>query len=76
MLMATLTMHGLLIKGMEMRKHKLDAYDKEKLEKARDLIQRVYEYHYGDSYMTSETKRLETILSKLEYLIEKATKTH
>ena len=52
-----------------MRLHRLDEYDKEQLKKAKDLIEKIYNYHYGDSYMRSEIKRLETILSKIEHLI-------
>ena len=50
--------------------HKFDECDFEQMQKARELILKVYEYHYGDSKMQSEIKRLETIISKLDYLIE------
>ena len=56
-----------------MKLHKLDNYDKEKLEEARQLIMDVYEYHYGDSYMKSEINRLETIITKIDYLLNKYT---
>ena len=52
--------------------HKLDKYDKEQLLKAKEFINKVYEYHYGDSYMRKEIKRLETIISKLDFLIQNA----
>lgn len=51
-----------------MHLHKLDNYDREQLKKAKELITKVYEYHYGDSLMRSEVKRLETIIQKIEYL--------
>ena len=53
------------------RKHKLDEYDQEQLKKAKSLLVKVYEYHYGDSYMKSEIKRLETIIAKIEVLQNK-----
>lgn len=57
-----------------MRKfHKLEEYDKQKLLEAKRLINIVYTYHYGDSYMRKEIKRLETIMLKLDYLIENFT---
>lgn len=52
--------------------HKLGEYDKEKLQEAKKLIEKVYEYHYGDSYMQKEIKRLETIIAKIDYLIQQA----
>lgn len=54
-----------------MRKfHKLEEYDKQLLVEAKRLINIVYTYHYGDSYMRKEIKRLETILSKIDALIQ------
>ena len=52
--------------------HKLGEYDKKKLKEARDIIEKVYCYHYGDSYMRKEITRLETILAKIDYLIQLA----
>lgn len=54
------------------RYHELGEYDKQKLLEAREKILKVYEYHSGDSYMKKETKRLETIITKLDYLIQLA----
>lgn len=51
-----------------MRKHYFDHYDQDQLEKAKQLLMKVYEYHYGDSKMRSKIKRLETIIAKLETL--------
>lgn len=51
-----------------MRKHDFDQYDHDQLEKAKQLLIKVYEYHYGDSKMQSKVKRLETIIAKLETL--------
>ncbi len=52
------------------RFHNLSEYDKRKLQDARDIILKVYEYHSGDSYMRKETKRLETLISKIDVLIQ------
>ena len=52
-----------------MNYHKLSEYDYDLLIKARKLIENVYSYHYGDSYMCKEVKRLETILNKIDYLL-------
>ena len=49
--------------------HKLDEYDIEKLEQARELSLEVFEYHYGDSHMRKEANRLETIITKIDYLL-------
>ena len=54
------------------RYHELGEYDKQKLLEAREIILKVYEYHSGDSYMRNETKRLETIIAKIDYLIQHA----
>lgn len=50
-------------------KNKLDAYDTNKLDKAKELILQVYEYNYMPS--TPLTKKLDTILNKLDNIIEK-----
>lgn len=53
-----------------MRKlHILEEYDLQQLQQAKKIITKVYEYHYGDSYMRKEIKRLETILSKIDFLL-------
>lgn len=49
---------------------KIEEYDLQKLRKARRLIDEVYNYYYGFNPTRSQYKRLETILSKLDYLIE------
>ena len=49
--------------------HRLEEYDLRQLEEAKKIIVKVYEYHYGDSYMRKEIKRLETIIQKLDYLL-------
>lgn len=46
---------------------KLDSYDVNKLAEARKLIYQVYEYNYNPS--SSLTKKLDTILNKLDKLI-------
>ena len=43
-------------------------YDIDQMEKAKQLLLKVYYYHYGVSKMRSKVKRLETILAKLESL--------
>lgn len=57
-----------------MNLHKLDEFDIELLQKAKTNIIKVYEYHYGDSYMRREIKRLETILNKIDMLIQQEKK--
>lgn len=51
-----------------MRKHDFDQYDQDQFEKAKQLLMKVYEYHYGDSKIRNKIKRLETIIAKLETL--------
>lgn len=53
-----------------MDKHNFSKYDRDQMEKARRLILKVYERYYGDNKMRSKVKRLETIHTKLEYLIK------
>ena len=53
-----------------MNKQGLGEYDKLQLEKAKELVTKVYEYHYGDSKMRSEIKRLETVISKIESILK------
>ena len=53
-----------------MRKSYFDEYDKIQFQKARDILNKVYEYHYGDSYMRGELNRLNTIITKIEQLEE------
>lgn len=48
--------------------HALEEYDLHLLDQAKKLILKVYEYHYGDSYMRKELGRLEAIITKLEEL--------
>lgn len=49
-------------------KNELDLYDTHKLKEAREIINNVYEYNWFPS--TSLTKKLGTILSKLDKIIE------
>ena len=49
----------------------LGEYTINKLKAARRLIEEEYVYHYGDPALKSEINRLETILAKLDYLINK-----
>lgn len=48
-------------------------YDHNLLEKARRLLIKVYEYNFGDPKMKSKVKRLETIIKKLEELLNERT---
>ena len=48
--------------------NKLDLYDTNKLKQARKLINEVYEYNWFPS--TPLTKKLDTILKKLDSVIE------
>lgn len=49
----------------------VDEYDKQKLEKALQLINEVYNYNYG---IQPVSNRLETIIKKVEYIIKEANK--
>ena len=48
--------------------NKLDLYDTHKLKEAREIINKVYEYNWFPS--TSLTKKLATILIKIDKIIE------
>ena len=48
-----------------------DEYDRKKIEKARKLIAEVHEYNYESG---AETKKLETIIRKLDALTETRNK--
>ena len=50
-----------------MAKDTLDEYDRTTLKEARQRIMVVYEYNYGANCVT---RRLETIIKKIDYLIE------
>ena len=50
--------------------HRLEEYDRERIEEAISALSKVYDYHYGDSKMRKELKRIETIIKKLEELKE------
>ncbi len=50
-------------------KHKIDEYDATLLREAKQRINVVYNYHYGDSKMRTEIRRLETILNKIDQLL-------
>lgn len=47
----------------------LEEFDLNELILAKEKIQKVYEYYYGDCKHKSEVSRLETILKKLNQLI-------
>ena len=47
----------------------LEEFDLNELILAKEKIQKVYEYYYGDCTCKSEVSRLETILKKLNQLI-------
>ena len=48
----------------------LSEYDIDLLKKARELISTVSDYNFGDPDNKSESARLETILKKLDCLID------
>ena len=54
--------------------HELGEYDLNLLEEARQRVMRVYTYHYGDSYMRTQIRRLETIINKIDSLTLQATR--
>ena len=45
-----------------------EEYDYELLEKAKSLLVKVFEYHYGDPQMRAKLNRLQTIIEKLKTL--------
>ena len=51
-----------------------DEYDRIKLGKARKLITEVYEYNYDAPCSSNEIKKLETIIRKLDALINQRKK--
>lgn len=51
------------------RLHRIGEYDKNLLQEAEDKVMRVYTYHYGDSKMRTPIRRLETILKKIDQLL-------
>lgn len=53
-----------------MKNNKLGEYDRRKMEEARKIINKVYEYNY-DGYSPLNNK-LETILKKIDKLIAEA----
>lgn len=52
-----------------MNRHTIDEYDITLLREAKQRIMVVYTYHYGDSKMRTEIRRLETILNKIDQLL-------
>lgn len=59
--------------GYELKLYLLDhlgEYDINHLKEAKKLVQKVYEYHYGDSHKRRQLRRLERALKCLEDLIE------
>lgn len=53
---------------MSKTKYNLDTYDCEKLQEARNIVYGIYEYNYSE--WSPLSKRLETILNKIDYLID------
>ena len=52
--------------------NRLDEYDREKLRNARNIINEVADYNYIPS--SSLSKRLDTILNKIDWLLEEYNK--
>lgn len=48
---------------------KIEEFDVRKLQEARKLICEVYEYYYGAPRMGKEVRRLETIMNKIDFLL-------
>lgn len=48
---------------------KFDEFDMNKLKKAKKLLVEVYEFNFGFPPTKSKVKRLETIINKLEQLL-------
>lgn len=55
-----------------MKKVKIDWFDYDKLKEARFLIEKVYDYYSGED--SNVSRRLETILKKIDYLLENCSK--
>ena len=53
-----------------MDKAHFEQYDRERLEEARQLLCKVYEYYYGDPKTKCKAKRLCTIIRKLDSLLK------
>lgn len=51
--------------------NELDLYDTDKLREARNIIYKVYEYNFKSRY-DPLSKKLETILKKIDNLIDKS----
>ena len=50
-----------------------DEYDRNKLERAKKLITEVYEFNYGAPRSSKETKKLETIIRKIDSILQETT---
>ena len=48
----------------------IEEFDLRKLRDAKKLIQEVYEYYYGAPRMQKQTRRLETIMNKIDFLLK------
>ena len=53
-----------------MVKYTIDEYDRKALREAKQRIMIVYNYHYGEPNSNALTKRIETIITKIDYWIE------
>ncbi len=49
----------------------IDAFDRARIEEARRLLYKVYEYNYGDPSAKKEVSRLDTIIRKIDQLLNK-----
>lgn len=50
--------------------NEIEEFDLRKLQKAKKLISEVYEYYYGAPRMGQVTRRLETIMDKIDFLLK------
>ena len=53
-----------------MKSGNFDKYDQLKLQEAKRYITEVYEYNYGVPHMNRKIKKLETIIKKINELME------
>ena len=53
-----------------MEKYTIEEYDRTALKEAKQRIMVVYNYHYGAPRAWSMIRRIETIIKKIDYLIE------
>lgn len=48
----------------------IEEFDIQKLQQAKKLVKEVYEYYYSAPKMGQVTRRLETIMNKIDFLLK------